>query len=170
MPLGEFELIARYFGQGFPKRAEVKLGIGDDAALCTIPPGMQLAVAIDTLVAGVHFPAATCPADIGYKALAVNLSDLAAMGAQPAWMTLALTCPRHTDDKWLAQFSQGLLDLAQAIQVSLIGGDTTCGPLTVTLQIAGFVPLHSALQRSGAQAGDGIYVTGTLGDAGLGLA
>ncbi|RKZ88131.1 MAG: thiamine-phosphate kinase, partial [Candidatus Parabeggiatoa sp. nov. 1] len=109
------------------------------------------------------------PEDIGYKALAVNLSDMAAMGATPAWMTLALTCPR-TDDEWLEGFSQGLLELAKAAQVSLIGGDTTCGPLTVTIQIAGYVPPHCALKRCGAQAGDGIYVTGTLGDAGLGLA
>jgi thiamine-monophosphate kinase len=169
MPLGEFDVITRYFSQAFPKRAEVSLGIGDDAALCTIPSGMQLAVAIDTLVGGVHFPSTTRPEDIGYKALAVNLSDMAAMGATPAWMTLALTCPR-TDDEWLEKFSQGLLELAQAAQVSLIGGDTTSGPLTVTIQIAGYVPPHCALQRRDAQAGDGIYVTGTLGDAGLGLA
>ncbi|RKZ91919.1 MAG: thiamine-phosphate kinase, partial [Candidatus Parabeggiatoa sp. nov. 1] len=99
MLLGEFDVITRYFSQAFPKRAEVSLGIGDDAALCTIPAGMQLAVAIDTLVEGVHFPSTTRPEDIGYKALAVNLSDMAAMGATPAWMTLALTCPR-TDDEW----------------------------------------------------------------------
>jgi thiamine-monophosphate kinase len=169
MPLGEFDIIARYFKSAFPVREEIILGIGDDAALCQIPANMQLVVAIDTLVKGVHFPATTRAEDIGYKALAVNLSDLAAMGATPAWMTLALTCPQ-ADESWLAKFSQGLLTLAQRYQVSLIGGDTTRGELTVTIQIAGLVPPHTALRRTGAQPGDGIYVTGTLGDAGLGLA
>jgi len=169
MPITEFDIITRYFSQAFPKRADVTLGIGDDAALCTIPAEMQLAVAIDTLVEGVHFPTTTRAEDIGYKALAVNLSDMAAMGATPAWMTLALTCPQ-ADEIWLKSFSQGLLELAQAAQVSLIGGDTTHGPLTVTIQIAGYVPPRRALQRRGTQPGDGIYVTGTLGDAGLGLA
>lgn len=169
MPLGEFDIIVRYFKSAFPVREDVILGIGDDAALCQIPANMQLVVAIDTLVKGVHFPATTRAKYVGYKALAVNLSDLAAMGATPAWMTLALTCPQ-VDESWLAEFSQGLLTLAQRYQVSLIGGDTTRGELTVTIQIAGLVPPHSALRRAGAQPGDGIYVTGTLGDAGLGLA
>jgi len=165
----EFDVIARYFTQAFPKRTDVILGIGDDAALCTVPMGMQLAIAIDTLVEGVHFPRTTCSQDIGYKALAVNLSDMAAMGATPAWMTLALTCPQK-DDAWLKGFTQGLLELAKLYQVSLMGGDTTCGPLSITIQIAGFVPPDSALLRGGARQGDSIYVTGTLGDAGLGLA
>ena len=165
----EFDVITRYFNHAFPKRSDVILGIGDDAALCTVPTNRQLVVAIDTLVEGVHFPVTTSPEDIGYKALAVNLSDMAAMGAIPAWMTLALTCPK-TDEIWLTKFSQGLLELAKTAQVSLIGGDTTCGSLTVTIQITGFVPPHEALQRRGAQPGDGIYVTGTLGDAGFGLA
>jgi thiamine-monophosphate kinase len=165
----EFDVIAHYFSQNFPKRTDVILGIGDDAALCTMPFGMQLAVSIDTLVECVHFPITTPPEDIGYKALAVNLSDMAAMGATPAWMTLALTCPK-VNETWLKRFSQGLLELAQSAQVSLIGGDTTQGPLTITLQISGFVPAGQALRRHGAQPGDGIYVTGTLGDAGLGLA
>jgi thiamine-monophosphate kinase len=165
----EFDLIARYFSHTFPNRPDVILGVGDDAAICTVPTGMQLALAIDTLVAGVHFPTTTRPEDIGYKALAVNLSDMAAMGATPAWITLALTCPQ-AEENWLARFSQGLLELAETAQVSLIGGDTTCGPLTITIQIAGFVPSNGALQRRGAQPGDGIYVTGNLGDAGLGLA
>ena len=169
MPLTEFDVIARYFHHVFPKRAEIILGIGDDAALCTVPTGMQLAVAIDTLVEGVHFPSTTSPKDIGYKALAVNLSDIAAMGAIPAWMTLALTCP-PVEEIWLSEFSRGLLELAEATQVSLIGGDTTRGPLTVTVQLAGWVPPQQALQRRGAKPGDGIYVTGNLGDAGLGLA
>ncbi|EDN70912.1 thiamine-monophosphate kinase [Beggiatoa sp. PS] len=165
----EFDVIAHYFSQNFPKRTDVILGIGDDAALCSVPNYMQLAVSIDTLVEGVHFPVTTSPEDIGYKALAVNLSDMAAMGATPAWMTLALTCPK-VNETWLKRFSQGLLELAQSAQVSLIGGDTTQGPLTITLQISGFVPIGQALRRDGAQPGDGIYVTGTLGDAGLGLA
>lgn len=169
MTMTEFDIITRYFSQTFPKRTDITLGIGDDAALCTIPSGMQLAIAIDTLVEGIHFPDNTRPEDIGYKALAVNLSDIAAMGATPAWMTLALTCPQ-ADETWLKKFSQGLLELAQAAQVSLIGGDTTSGPLTVTIQIAGYIPPESALQRRGAQPGDHIYVTGTIGDAGLGLA
>lgn len=170
MSLHEFEVIARYFSQTFPHRADVIFGVGDDAALCVVPNGMQLAIAIDTLVAGVHFPPATAPKDIGYKALAVNLSDMAAMGATPAWMTLALTCPPDTHENWLADFSSGLRELAECYQVSLIGGDTTTGPLTITIQITGFVPAQMALHRHGAQPGDGIYVTGTLGDAGLGLA
>lgn len=170
MSLHEFEVITRYFSQTFPHRTDVVLGIGDDAALCVAPAGMQLAIAIDTLVAGVHFPSTTAPKDIGYKALAVNLSDLAAMGAMPAWMTLALTCPPMTSENWLADFSYGLRELAECYQVSLIGGDTTAGPLTITIQVTGLLPWQSALCRHGAKPGDGIYVTGTLGDAGLGLA
>lgn len=169
MPPTEFEIIKHYFSQGFPQRNDVILGIGDDAALCQVPPDMQLALSIDTLVEGVHFLRQTPPQDIGYKALAVNLSDMAAMGATPAWITLALTCPTN-DEVWLTSFCSGLLELAQTTQVSLIGGDTTRGPLTVTIQIAGFIPPSGALQRRGAQVGDGIYVTGYLGDAGLGLA
>ncbi len=166
--MSEFDLISRYFATKFPQRPDVDLSIGDDAAICTIPPNMQLVTAIDTLVADVHFPLTTKPEDIGYKALAVNLSDMAAMGATPVWMTLALTCPEF-NEIWLQRFSDGLLELAQLNQVSLIGGDTTRGPLTVTIQIAGLVPLNTALKRSGAKPGDNIYVTGTLGDAGLGL-
>jgi thiamine-monophosphate kinase len=164
----EFGLIARYFAAGFPARRDVRLGVGDDAALCLPPPGMELAIAIDTLVAGVHFPLSTAPADIGYKALAVNLSDLAAMAAEPAWFTLALTCPQ-ADPAWLAEFSHGLRQAAELGGVALIGGDTTRGPLSVTVQITGFAPPGQALRRNGARPGDGIYVTGTLGDAGLAL-
>ncbi|MCP4702615.1 MAG: thiamine-phosphate kinase [Gammaproteobacteria bacterium] len=167
--MNEFDLIRRYFSSHHsPRHEEIILGIGDDAALCRARPGMELAIAVDTLAAGVHFPADTAPEDIGYKALAVNLSDMAAMGAEPAWMTLALTCP-CVNETWLAAFSQGLLGLADASGVALIGGDTTRGPLTVTVQITGFVPEGRALTRTGAQAGDGIYVTGALGDAGLAL-
>lgn len=168
MPTTEFELITHYFSQSFPKRPEVAVGIGDDAALCTVPPTMQLAISVDTLVAGVHFPLTTSPFDIGYKSLAVNLSDMAAMAATPTWFTLALTCP-HVNESWLQGFTEGLLELATATQVCLIGGDTTRGPLTITIQIMGFVPTGMALLRRGATVGDGIYVTGTLGEAGLAL-
>lgn len=168
MSLGEFAIIKRYFTDVFPKRVDVALDIGDDAALCQVPLGMHLAISVDTLVGDVHFPITTPPEDIGYKALAVNLSDLAAMGATPAWMTLALTCP-YVDEPWLTRFSQGLLELAKPFQISLIGGDTTRGPLSITIQIMGFVAANHALQRRGARPGDAIYVTGTLGDAGLGL-
>ncbi|HHB92394.1 MAG TPA: thiamine-phosphate kinase [Thioploca sp.] len=166
--MSEFDLISRYFSTKFPQRSDVDLSIGDDAAICTVPPNMQLVTAIDTLVADVHFPLTTKPEDIGYKALAVNLSDIAAMGATPVWMTLALTCPEF-NEIWLQRFSDGLLELARLNQVSLIGGDTTRGPLTITIQITGLVPLNTALKRNGANPGDSIYVTGTLGDAGLGL-
>jgi len=169
MSISEFALIQRYFSTHFPKRDDVIVGIGDDAALCQVPDGMQLAISVDTLVAGVHFPVNTSAEDIGYKALAVNLSDMAAMGATPAWMTLALTCPQ-ADSQWLAQFTQGLLTLAERYHVSLIGGDTTRGALTITIQLIGFIPTSHALCRHGAQVGDYIFVTGTLGDAGLGLA
>jgi len=164
----EFDFIAELQKQLFPRHHEVILGIGDDAALCTVPPRMHLVTSVDTVVSGVHFPNDTSAFEIGYKALAVNLSDLAAMGASPRWMTLALTCP-HFEPTWLAEFTQGLLTLATQHQVSLIGGDTTAGYLTVTIQVAGVVPAGLALLRSGAQVGDAIYVTGTLGDAGLGL-
>lgn len=169
MALTEFNLIERYFAS--PTAApdpDVALGIGDDAALVRVPAGMELAVATDTLVAGVHFPAQTTPQDIGHKALAVNLSDMAAMGAKPRWATLALTLPQ-ADATWLAAFSTGFLALAQTLGVQLIGGDTTRGPLTITVQILGLLPTGTALRRSGAHVGDLVYVTGTLGDAGLAL-
>lgn len=164
----EFDFIAQLQHQPFPQLPEIALGIGDDAALCTVPAGMQLVTSVDTLVSGVHFPSDTSAFDIGYKALAVNLSDLAAMGATPKWFTLALTCPPNME-QWLAEFIQGLLALATQHHVSLIGGDTTAGHLTITIQICGFVPTGQALLRSGARVGDEIYVTGMLGDAGLGL-
>ncbi len=169
MPTAEFDLIQQYFSHDYPQRPEVVLSVGDDAALCNIPAGQQLAISVDTLVAGVHFPLDTTAEAIGHKALAVNLSDMAAMGAQPAWMTLALTCPQ-VDLEWLQGFAHGLRQLATAANVSLIGGDTTRGELTITIQIMGLLPIGQALTRSGAQVGDGIYVTGSLGDAGLGLA
>ncbi|MFO8024989.1 thiamine-phosphate kinase [Thiohalophilus sp.] len=168
MPLTEFDIIARYFAQATPGRKDVVLGIGDDAAVIDPPAGQQLAIAIDTLVAGVHFPFDTEPYDLGWKALAVNLSDLAAMGAEPAWLTLALTL-EHNDEDWLAAFSRGLADLAAQYDLQLVGGDTTRGPLTVTVQVAGYLPPGEALTRQGAAPGDEIWVSGTLGDAGLGL-
>ena len=168
MPVSEFNLIDRYFAQRGVTRSDVVLGLGDDAALLRVPAGMDLVVAIDTLVAGVHFPIDTDAASIGHKALAVNLSDLAAMGAEPAWATLALTLP-ETNEQWLDDFSHGLFALAERHNVQLIGGDTTRGPLTITVQAHGFVPAGQALRRAGARPGDLIYVTGTLVDAGLAL-
>ena len=159
----EFDLIARIHAR-CATRPDVALGIGDDAALLRPAPGMQLAVAMDTLNAGVHFPEATSPADIGWKALAVNLSDLAAMGATPAWCTLSLSLP-EADPVWVEAFLDGFLELANAHGVALVGGDTTRGPLSVCVTAHGFVEAGSALLRSGARAGDDIWVSGTLGDA-----
>lgn len=169
MAIAEFALIERYFKQGQKPGAHAAvLGIGDDAAIVDIPIGQQLCVAVDTLVAGVHFPEHTPAYDIAYKALAVNLSDMAAMGATPRWFTLALTLPT-ADERWIKNFSEGLFALAQTCSVELIGGDTTCGPLCISIQIMGLLPRGQALLRSGAQVGDDIYVSGTIGDAGLGL-
>jgi len=168
MPISEFNLIERYFARTGRTRDDVVLGIGDDAALVRVPDGMELALAIDTLVAGVHFPVDTDAASLGHKALAVNLSDLAAMGAEPVWATLALTLP-EANEQWLDDFSRGLFALADRYNVQLIGGDTTHGPLTITVQAHGCVPAGQALRRAGARPGDLIYVTGTLGDAGLAL-
>jgi thiamine-monophosphate kinase len=164
----EFEIIRRYFTRLQPQRKDVIAGIGDDAALLQVPTGRELVVSMDTLVAGVHFPETTPAAAIGHKALAVNLSDLAAMGATPAWVTLSITLPDN-DPVWLEDFSQGFFHLADYYNVQLVGGDTTHGPLSVTVQAHGFVPGGCALRRVGAQVGDRIYVTGTLGDAGLAL-
>ena len=164
----EFDIIRRYFTRQDSDRRDVIAGIGDDAALLQVPAGMELVVCMDTLVDGVHFPEGTPAAAIGHKALAVNLSDLAAMGAEPAWATLSLTMP-ESDPDWLAAFSRGFFELAERYQLQLVGGDTTQGPLAVTVQAHGFVPQGRALRRQGAQAGDHIYVTGTLGDAGLAL-
>lgn len=168
MALSEFSLIQRYFSQGTAQRADVRLGVGDDAAILIPPQDHELVMSLDTLVSGVHFPADTSAADIAYKALAVNLSDMAAMGAIPAWMMLGLTLP-EVSESWLQQFSEGMCELARLHNVALIGGDTTRGPLTISVQINGFVPTGQALCRQGAKAGDRIYVTGQLGDAGIGL-
>jgi thiamine-monophosphate kinase len=169
--IGEFELIRRFFLDRQARRAAqagVVLGIGDDAAVLALPPDAELVAAVDTIVAGRHFPGGTAARSIGHRALAVNLSDMAAMGAMPAWATLALTMP-SVDPSWLEEFSAGLLDLADRHGVTLVGGDTTRGPLTVSVQILGHVPRGTALRRSGARAGDLLVVTGTLGDAGAGL-
>ena len=169
MSLSEFELIDRYFRGCGAKRADVRLGVGDDAALLECPAGTELVAAVDTLVAGVHFPHGSPPASIGHRALAVNLSDLAAMGARPAWALLALTLPR-VEESWLAEFAAGMAALARAHDVALVGGDTTSGPLCITVQVLGHVPRSSALLRSGAAAGDALFVSGTPGDAAAGLA
>lgn len=166
--MDEFSLIRRYFSTLTSAREGVRLGIGDDCALLEVPPGHELVVTTDTLVAGRHFPERTTPEDIGWKALAVNLSDLAAMGAEPRWFSLALTLP-EASESWLAGFAKGLKELAEAQHVALVGGDTTRGPLSITISAMGLVPKGLAILRSGARAGDVICVTGTLGDAALGL-
>jgi len=163
--LNEFSLIQRYFARP-PRRRDVLLGIGDDAAVLAVPPDQRLVVAVDTLIAGVHFPVDTAPGDIAHKALAVNLSDLAAMGARPAWFTLALTLPQ-ADDLWLQGFAADLFSLADRFDIELVGGDTTRGPLAVTIQVMGFA--ESLLRRDGAAPGQAIMVSGTLGDAALAL-
>lgn len=167
--LGEFELIRRFFVRRDAVQSGVILGIGDDAAVLHLAEGMDLVTAVDTIVAGRHFPEGSDARSIGHRALAVNLSDIAAMGATPAWATLALTLP-VADPEWLEGFSAGLLSLADIHGVALVGGDTTRGPLTASVQILGYVPHGTALRRSGAQAGDLLVVSGTLGDAGAGLA
>ncbi len=165
----EFQLIEKFFSyKNHRKRSDVLLGMGDDCALVKIPSKQELAISTDTLISGVHFPKNTAPYDIGYKALAVNLSDLAAMGADPTWVTLALTLPK-ANEKWLKEFSKGFFALINKYGLQLIGGDTTHGPLSITVQVFGLVKASKALRRSGAKAGDAIYVTGTLGDAGLAL-
>jgi thiamine-monophosphate kinase len=164
----EFELIAQYFKVP-ARRRDVLLGIGDDAAVLEVPPGSSLVATTDTLVAGVHFPSQTSPEDLGHKALAVSLSDLAAAGAEPAWVTLALTLP-EVNEAWLAAFSTGLGRLLESSGAELVGGDTTRGPLSVTLQALGLVPEGRELRRSTAVVGDSVFVTGCLGDAALGLA
>lgn len=165
--MGEFELIRRYFQH--PLRPPgVALGNGDDCALLAPAPGQQLAVSTDMLVVGRHFLPDVAPAALGHKALAVNLSDLAAMGAEPVAFTLALALP-HTDEAWLAGFARGLLALADAHGCALVGGDTTAGPLNLCLTVFGQVPATQALRRDAAQPGDDLYVSGTLGDARLAL-
>lgn len=168
MPAGEIELIRRHFAELTPRRADVALGIGDDAALLEVPAGHELAVSTDVLVEGVHFIAGTDPADIGFKSLAVNLSDMAAMGAEPRWATLALTLPA-ADETWLSGFAAGFRELALRFDVALVGGDISRGPLSINVQIMGVVPRGTALRRDGARPGDHVYVSGELGGAALAL-
>ena len=165
MPLGEFDLIAKYFTRTVTRAA---LGVGDDCALFAPAPGMQLAVSSDMLVEGRHFLPTVAPDRLGHKALAVNLSDLAACGAKPVAFTLALAMPR-VDERFLDGFARGLLALADAHECELIGGDTTQGPLNLCITVFGELPQGQALLRSGARAGDDLYVSGTLGDARLAL-
>jgi thiamine-monophosphate kinase len=165
-PMSEFSLIQRYFNR--PSQ-DTDLAIGDDAALISLAENEQLAISTDMLVSGTHFFADAKPADIGWKSLAVNLSDMAAMGALAKWATLAIALP-NMDESWLSQFSQGLFDCAAQFGVSVIGGDTTKGPLAIAIQIMGTVPKQKALQRNGAQTDDEIWHSGDLGSAAYALA
>ena len=177
--MSEFDLIATYFTwDDFDKKSnpnnsnktnKIIKSVGDDAAVLSLASNQQLVTSIDTLVSGVHFPTNTAPFDIAYKALAVNLSDLAAMGSKPEWFTLALTLA-EIDHAWLNEFSRGLKTLAEKSDIALVGGDTTSGPLAISIQVMGSVATGKALYRSGAKQGDKIYVTGTLGDGAAGLA
>ncbi|MFZ2507116.1 MAG: thiamine-phosphate kinase [Steroidobacteraceae bacterium] len=169
MPSAEFELIARYFTGRGSARDDVRLSVGDDAAIVAPRAGTELVLALDTIVAGVHFPADTSGRFVGHRALAVNLSDLAAMGAEPAWALLGLTLPA-VDESWLGEFAAGFEELARRFGVALVGGDITRGPLAATVTVGGFVPPGTALTRSGAREGDELWVSGTPGDAGAGLA
>lgn len=163
----EFELIERFFTRA-PRGRSVRLGVGDDAALLAVTPGWELAASVDMLVAGRHFFPDTDPQRLGHKTLAVNLSDMAAMGAVPRWALLAGALP-HADAAWLMAFARGFLALADAHAVDLVGGDTTRGPLNLCVTILGEIPAGHALQRGGARAGDEVYVSGTLGEAALAL-
>ena len=167
--MDEFALIRRFFAAPATGRDDVALGIGDDAALLKVPPGQELAVSTDSLVAGVHFPL-DLPADaVAHRALASNLSDLAAMGAVPAWVLMALTLP-EVDEPWLEGFSRGFFSLAKQHGVALVGGNVARGPLNITLTVQGLVPAGTALTRAGAAVGDLVYITGNPGDAAAGLA
>ena len=165
---GEFNLIDKYFVGRQSQRKDVYLAAGDDCALVKAPSNVQIAISTDTLVAGTHFLADANPAWVAHKALASNISDLAAMGATPAWVSFALTMP-EPDEVWLAPFCDAFFELADYFGIQLIGGDTTKGPLSLTLTVQGFVPEGRALTRSGAKVGDWVYVTGDLGDAKAGL-
>lgn len=162
----EFNLIAQYFSRPTP---QADLGVGDDAALVSVASGMQLAISADMLVTGTHFFQDCDPYQLGWKSLAVNISDMAAMGAQPKWATLAIALP-SINDAWLKPFSQGFFACADQFGVDLIGGDTTRGPLNISVQIMGEVPVGKAIKRSGAKIGEDIWVSGNLGSAALGLA
>jgi len=163
----EFNLIQKYFTWNKPPSG-VGVAVGDDAAVLNLSSNKQLVTSIDTFISGVHFPINTPPHAIEHKSLAVNLSDIAAMGATPKWFTLALTLP-EIDSHWLQAFSKGLKQLAENYDCFLVGGDTTRGPLSISIQVMGDVDKGQSLLRSGAKIGDKIYVTGTLGDAAVGL-
>ncbi|CAH8201391.1 thiamine monophosphate kinase [Vibrio aestuarianus] len=165
---GEFNLINRYFSNRQPQRKDVFLALGDDCALVKPPENVRIAISTDTLVAGTHFLIDANPAWVAHKALASNISDLAAMGATPAWVSFALTMP-NPDEAWLNPFCDAFFELANYYNIQLIGGDTTKGPLSLTLTVQGFVPQEQALLRSGAKVGDWVYVTGDLGDSKAGL-
>jgi thiamine-monophosphate kinase len=169
MPLGEFQLIDRFFRGCGADRDDVRLGVGDDGALLRTPPGDDLIAVSDTLVEGVHFPHGSDPRSIGHRALAVNLSDIAAMGGVPRWALLSLTLP-SVDPAWLAAFAAGFGDLANEHGVALVGGDTTRGPLTLGVQVLGGVAAGRGLRRSGARPGDALFVSGRPGEAAAGLA
>jgi thiamine-monophosphate kinase len=168
MAASEFELIKKYFQDLTDKDPSVKCGIGDDAAIIQVPQDKEVVHSMDTLLEGTHFPVDTSPFDIGYKALAANLSDMAAMGAVPKWVLLSISLP-ECNEVWIKEFASGFLMLAKQHSVCLIGGDMSRGPLSITLQIQGLVTTGTALKRDGALKDDLIYVTGTLGDAGVGL-
>ncbi|WGE41280.1 thiamine-phosphate kinase [Actinobacillus equuli] len=163
----EFEVIAQYFRRN-KVRSDVDLSVGDDCAVTTLKPNERLAITTDTLVSGTHFLPSISAADLAYKTLAVNLSDLAAMGATPAWVSLALTLPK-VDHQWLAEFSQSLFSVLDRYHVDLIGGDTTGGPLSLTLTAQGILPKDQGLFRHQAKVGDWIFVSGSLGDSAAGL-
>jgi thiamine-monophosphate kinase len=164
----EFELIKHFFTKQKVKRKDVVHGIGDDCAVLAPILNQNIVVTTDTLVAGIHFPFDTSPRAIGHKAVAVNLSDIAAMGAKPSWLSLAITLP-DIDEAWLLEFCEGVFELCDFYNVELIGGDTTQGPLSITITAQGLTPEGSYLSRSGAKSGDWLYVTGELGDAALAL-
>jgi thiamine-monophosphate kinase len=167
--MSEFEIIGRHFASLGAQRPDVRLAVGDDGAVVMPPAARELVMVVVTLVEGVHFPRNSPPASIGHRAFAVNLSDIAAMGAEPAWALLALTLP-ESDEPWLSQFARAAGDLCRRHGVSLIGGDTTRGPLSITVTVIGIAPVGVALERKGAQAGDAVFVTGSPGDAAAGLA
>ncbi|REL34914.1 thiamine-phosphate kinase [Thalassotalea euphylliae] len=164
----EFDLIKRFFAEQPVQRKDVHLGIGDDCALVSSGEHHHIAITTDTLVAGVHFFANAEPRAIGHKSLAVSLSDLAAMGAEPSWISLAITLP-SVDENWVSEFCAGVFELAEYFNVQLIGGDTTSGPLSITVTAQGLLPANKGLSRGGAAVGDWLYVTGELGDAALAL-
>jgi thiamine-monophosphate kinase len=167
--MGEFELIRRHFSRLGTERGDVRIGVGDDGAVVVPPPSRELVMVTDSLVESVHFPPGSPAASIGHRAFAVNLSDLAAMGAEPSWALLALTLP-SADGDWLAEFSRAAGDLCRKHGVALIGGDTTRGPLSVTVTLVGFVPVGAALERKGGRPGDAVFVSGSTGDSAAGLA